>query len=341
MSNHGHKTVTSIDVAKRAGVSQSTVSRAFSCSGKLSPKTREAVIQAANELGYRPNAIARSLVSNQTKFIGIVKSATDNSMFSELLTFMVERLQKTEYQVIYYEVGHGQSIDDILSRVLQYRVEGIILLYANLSSEITRVCRNMGIPVLQMLRYSTNAQANVVSPANHAGAALAVEHLLEKGYRSFAYITGELNASSNMERQLGFLSRLAELGYNDPVVLQGDYTYESGCRAFPLLMEHSPKLPCGVLCANDLIAMGVIDTARAMNIRIPEDIGVMGFDNIFMSNWPAYQLTSLQNPTEELADRGIQLLIDKIQNNDFTPDILQLNFKLVERRSTQLTGSPK
>ena len=101
------------------------------------------------------------------------------------------------------------------------------------------------------------------------------------------------------------------------------------------------KLPCGVLCANDLIAMGVIDTARSMGIRIPEDIGVMGFDNIFMSNWPAYQLTSLQNPTEELAERGVRLLIDKIQNNDFTPDILQLNFKLVERRSTQLTGAPK
>lgn len=335
-TKESRKAVTSVDVARYVGVSQSTVSRAFSSSNKLSPETRERIMNAARELGYRPNAIARSLVSSNSKFIGIVKSSTTNPMFSELLSALMERLQQSEFNVIYYEVKKGQSIDDIISRILQFRVAGIILLYATLSSEITKVCQGMRIPVLQMLRYSNRARANFVAPANESGAALAVEHLYQKGYRNFAYITGEINSSSNLERQSGFLSKVAELGHEDSVVLQGDYTYESGCAAMKELVTRV-KLPCGVLCGNDIMALGLIDEAKSMNIRIPEDIGVIGFDNIFMGAWPVYQLTTLDQSTDELVQCGIDLLLKKIQNNDLTPEVHQFSFKLIERKSTQLT----
>lgn len=330
------KPVTSTDVARLAGVSQSTVSRAFTASNKLSEATKERVFKAARELGYYPNAFARNLVSSHSNFIGIVKSTTTNPMFSELLTLLMERIQKSEYHVIYFEVGKGETVDDILPRILEFRVMGVILLYASLSSEITKVLRDLGIPVLQMQRYSTRAQANVVSPSNQSGAAMAVDHLWGKGYRNLAYITGEINSSSNLERQSGFLSRVTELGLIDPIVLQGDYTYESGCAAFRQLAEQAQR-PCGVVCANDMMAMGVIDTARSMGFRVPQDFGVIGFDNNFMSNWPVYQLTSLEQPAEDLAQCGIDLLFKKIKKNDLTPESHQFDFHLVERQSTNLT----
>lgn len=336
-SNGKSKTVTSKDVAALAGVSQSTVSRAFSDESKLTFETRRRVLEAAEELGYRPNAIARGLISSKTGFIGVVKGPTYNPMFGDLLTSVTEQIQKTNHQIIYYEAGPNKTIDDILPRILQYRVEGIILLYANLSSQLTQTCQDMGIPVLQMLRYSTNVQANVVLPDNHQGAMLAADHLLQKGYKRFAYVTGELNSSSNMERQLGFITRLAENGVDKPTVILGDYTYESGFEAGKKLMRDVDG-PLGILCANDLMGLGVIDAAKELKVRIPEDVGVIGFDNNFMSHWPVYQLTSLAQPIDDMARRGIEVLQENIQDPGRRTSVERYEFQLVERGSTDRKG---
>ncbi len=327
------KTITSRDVARLAGVSQSAVSRAFSPNSPLSDKTRAHILQVARELGYKPNAIARSLVSSQTRFIGIVKGATNNPMFSELLTAITEEIQKTNYQVLYYESGPDQTLDDILERIFQYRVEGVILLYANLSSRITHNCRELGIPVLQMQRYSTNAQANVVLPDNERGVAMAVDLFIRKGYRSFAYVAGEMNSSSNLERQMGFLNHLRDCGVNDPIVVQGDYSYDSGYRALQQIAARA-SYPCGILCANDLMGLGIIDAAKASSLRIPQDIGVIGFDDNFMSSWPVYQLTSLKQPTVEMAKKGVEVLFQSITDRTLQPTMYRYDFELIERNST-------
>lgn len=327
------KNVTSIDVARYAGVSQSSVSRAFSPTSRLSDKTRQRILAAARDLGYRPNAIARSLASSQTKSIGVVKGPTHNPMFSELLSAIAKEIQKTNYHIIYYESNEIQTLDSILPKILQYRVEGLILLYTNLSSEITKSCEEMNIPVLQMLRYSTNSKANIVLPSNENGAAMAADLFIEKGYRSFAYVTGEMNSSSNMERQLGFLARLREHGFENPTIVQGDYSYKSGYAALSKIVSQA-SLPCGILCANDLMGLGTIDAAKQLKLDIPQDIGVIGFDNNFMSEWPNYQLTSLQQPTVEMAKKGVELLFKSIDVPETPSQVHRYNFALIQRKST-------
>lgn len=293
-------------------------------------------MDAAKELGYRPNAIARSLVSKQTNLIGVIKGPNYNPMFSELLSALAMSIQKRGRQIVYYEIGNEFNVSNILRRMMQYRVDGLVLMYAHLSSELTQEAQKLGIPVLQMMRYSTDSHANVVLPNNHNGALLAAKHLIAQGYRSFAYISGEMGSSSNVERQLGFIHALSE--YNQvPAVLQGDYTYDSGYNAFKKLAE-TAKLPCGILCANDVMALGVLDAAKDLKINVPQDIGVVGFDDIPMSKWGSYQLTTLRQPMEHIAESAIQLLLENIENHEKSPETLHYDFELIVRHSSSRTS---
>lgn len=327
------KVITSRDVAEAAGVSQSTVSRAFTDQSKLSLKTRKRVLSVAKELGYHPNALARSLISARSGLIGIVKSQHQNVMFTELLSEITEQLQNTDYQVVYYEINEHQTIDEIVARILQYRMDGIILLDATLSNKITDSCQQMGIPVLQMQRYTTNVKTNLVLPDNRVGTAMIVDHLIDEGYEHFAYISGNLTSSSNMDRQAGFIYRLEERGYSLPVIAPGDFTYKSGYAAMKQLVSMI-QTPCGVLCANDQMALGAIDAARETGLSIPEDVGIVGYDDNFMASWPPYQLTSLRQPIEEMARRGVEILLKNIEDPTLEPVTVTYPFEIIKRRST-------
>ena len=327
------KVVTSRDVAEAAGVSQSTVSRAFSDQSKLSIKTRAHVLSVAKELGYHPNALARSLISARSGLIGIVKSPHQNVMFTELLSEITAQLQNTDYQVVYYEINPRQTIDEIVARILQYRMDGIILLDATLSNKITDSCHQMGIPVLQMQRYTTNVKTNLVLPDNREGTAMIVDHLIDEGYKHFAYISGNLTSSSNMDRQAGFIYRLEEKGFSLPVIAPGDYTYESGYRAMKQILPML-QTPCGVLCANDQMALGAIDAIRETDLSIPEDVGVVGYDDNFMAAWPPYQLTSLRQPIVEMARRGVEILLGNIEDPTLEPVTVTYPFEIIRRKST-------
>ena len=326
------KAITSQDVAAYLGISQSTVSRAFEPTSRISEKTRARVMKAAKELGYRPNAIARSLVSQQTNLIGVIKGPNFNPMFSELLTETARAIQEQNRQMVYYEAGDSEDTGHILSKLLQYRVDGLILMYASLSSDLTREARKIGIPVLQMMRYTADSLASVVLPNNHNGAIQAIRHLRENGYQNFAYVSGEAGSSSNVERQLGFIHALGEHG-QEPVISQGNYTYESGYKALYELKDKI-QLPCGILCANDVMALGVLDAAKELKIRVPEEIGVVGFDDIPMSQWKSYQLTTLRQPMKQLAESAVQMLVNRIEQPETAIERVQFDFELVIRRSS-------
>lgn len=330
----GGKHVTSVDVAKLAEVSQATVSRVFSASKNLSQKTRRKVLAAARELGYQPNAIARSLVSSRSNLIGIVKGYTQNPLFSLILTEFTHRIQDMGKQVLYFEAKRRQDIDDVMWNVLKYQVEGIILLYTALSSALTASCRQRDIPVLQMLRYSPGSNANIFVSDNHRAAGEAVSHLAERGFRKFVYIAGETNSSTNMERYAGMVCRLKEMGYSAPLVAEGDFTYDSGRKAMRKIAGKA-KAPLGVFCATDMLALGVIDTARHdLKWRIPEDVGVVGFDDIYLANWPEYSLTTMRQPVAEMVRDGLKTLCLNIEDKSRRPVIRKYPCVLIKRGST-------
>lgn len=326
---------TSKDVAMLAGVSQATVSRAFSNSANLAPETRMRVMEAANTLNYKPNALARSLVSTHSNIIGIVKGYSQNTVFAEMLSEVVYGLQRADKRVIYFEAEKNDSIDSLTDKIMQYQIEGLILMYANLTSDLTLSCRQRDIPVLQMHRYSKALRANAVLPDNARAAAEAATLFVERGFRNFVYMGGEINSSSNMERQLGFLKRLEHFGFNNPIVRNGLYTYESGRDTMRALATKLP-LPCAILCGNDLMAFGAIDVLKyELGLRVGEDVALIGFDNSFIGEWPSYSLSSFAQPIAEMAQDGLTLLFANINDHSMAPVERRYPLVLIERGTTK------
>ena len=331
----GNKIATSKDVALLAGVSQATVSRAFSNSVNLAPETRDKVMSAAKMLHYQPNAFARGLVMSQSNVIAIVKGYTQNAMFSEMFSEMVYNLQRADKRVIYFETEKGQPIDELSSKILRYQIEGLILMYADLTSELTVNCQQRDIPVVQLHRYSTAIKTNAVLPDNYAAAETAAALFIRNGFSNFVYLGGESNSSSNMERQLGFSKYLVESGFSVPQTWNGAYTYESGAEAMRALVPKK-QFPCAILCANDLMAFGAIDTLRfEYGLRIGEDVSLIGFDNLATGEWPSYSLTTFAQPTSQMAKDAIELLFARIDDKTMAPVEKRYPLTLIERGTTK------
>ena len=227
------KRVTSHEVAQQAGVSQSTVSRVFSRDIRLSKTTSERVLQVASALGYKPNAIARSLSTQRTKIIGVVASYMTNPFFPVVLEAFTQRLHELGWRVLLFTAGKSNDVDELLPDVLAYQVDGLIIVTATLSSRMTREVLQRGIPVVLFNRYAPGSGASAVSCANYEGGQLVADELFKSGHRHFAYIAGRPDTSTNVDRQKGFLERLAELGVSDCVIESGDFTYEAGFTAAP------------------------------------------------------------------------------------------------------------
>ncbi|MDR1534308.1 MAG: LacI family DNA-binding transcriptional regulator [Planctomycetota bacterium] len=330
--------VTSIDVARLAGVSQATVSRVFSANGNFSGKAAKKVLGAARTLGYRPNAIARSLVSSKSGLIGIVKGYSENPIFQEALTRFTYLIQDAGKQVLYFESRRHEDIDEVMGNVLQYQVEGIILLYAAMSSALTLSCQQRNIPVLQMLRHSSGCRANIFVSDNHKAAGEVAGHLIDRGYRHFIYVSGELNSSINAERHAGIVDKLGETGCPPPMTVEGDFTYDSGRKAVRKIVKKS-LLPCGVICASDMMALGALDGLRHdLGLRTPRDAGVAGFDDVSMASWPSYSLTSVRLPISEMVRDALEALCLNIEDKAREPVVRKYAGILVKRRSTARKG---
>ena len=325
---------TSKDVALLAGVSQSTVSRAFSKNGRLHYETRKKVMDAAKILNYQPNAFAQGLVSSSSSFIGIIKGYNRNPAFSEMLSELVYLIQDSDRHVLYFEAPKDQPIDNLMSKVLQYQVQGVVLLYANLSSEITYACETLDTPVVQIFRRSAAGRTNLVAPDNYLAATEAVEFFVEKGFCNFAYVAGEVDSSSNMERQFGFSRKVNQLGFQEPLLVNGDYTYESGKAAMYKLAQKAKK-PCGILFANDMMALGAIDVMKhELGLGVGKDYAIIGFDNSFMGEWPSYSLTSFKQPIHEMAKDALDILFENIHDRNMATVERKYKMELIKRNST-------
>ena len=302
-----------IDVAKLAGVSQAAVSRVFTPGASVSEDTRNKVMLAAKQLRYRPNVIARSLVSNSTNIIALVVKRFTNPFYAHMIQDFTRALQEQGYWTLVFNIAENEELDDALPTALQYRVDGVIITSATLSSKLAEECARSGTPVVLFNRYVDDGHTHVVSCDNIAGGRLVADALVDAGHKRFAFVAGEESSSTNRDRENGFASRLKERGceltYRESA---NEYSYEMGFAAAKRLLERG-ECPDAVFCANDLIAMGVMDFARhELNIRIPEDLSVVGFDDIPSAAWLSYDLTTVRQPFGELVEGTIKVLMDAI-----------------------------
>ncbi len=323
--------VTSVDVARLAQVSQSAVSRSFTPGASVSQATRARVLDAALKLGYRPNAHARSLITGRSRIIGLVLSYLENLFYPMALQRLAERLQRDGYHVLLF-VNQNPNADELVTEILQYHVDGIVLAATTLSSALARNCADADIPVVLFNRVMADGGArstqsvSSVRGDNVAGGRAVAEFLVAGGHRRIAYIAGNEESSTNLERERGFREGLAAAGLHIWARASGDYDFVRARQAALTLFAPPPQpshpahpaqqlqRPDAVFVASDHMAFAVMDALRFdLGLRVPQDVSVVGFDNVPQADWGAYRLTTFEQPLEPMIEATVGLLQERLR----------------------------
>jgi DNA-binding LacI/PurR family transcriptional regulator len=321
---------TIIDVARRAGVSKSLVSRVLRGASRVSPGRAEAVMAAAAELGYRPNAVARSLVQRRSFTVGVVVSDLHNLFFAEILDGIGALASRCGYRAL---IATGQrdpsSEAAALEMLLQLRTDGLILAGAVVSAEVVRAA-SRSVPVALVTSAIRVSGVDTVGTDDVRGARLAVEHLAGLGHRRIGLIDGGRGAGA-AERRRGYEEAMRGLGLEQQVrVAAGDFTEEGGYRGARQLLEGGQR-PTAICAGNDLAAVGALNAIEEAGLQVPADVSVVGYDNTALAALRHVSLTTVHQPRREIGEQAMALLLRRIERPRSRATRLLLKPSLVVR----------
>jgi DNA-binding LacI/PurR family transcriptional regulator len=326
---------TSGEVASLAGVSQSAVSRVFTPGASVSAKTREKVLKAAAELGYRPNAIARAMISGKSRLIAMLVAYLDNQFYPIVLENLSRKLQLHGYHVLLFMTEPGRQ-DEVVERIMQYQVEGIVMASATLSSSLARECATTGVPVVLFNRYVASSPASSVTSDNAQGGRLVGNFLVNGGHRRIAFIAGAEDSSTNRDREIGFHEALAERGAKPFDRAVGGYSFAGAADAARLLFSKLER-PDAIFVANDHMAFSVMDVLRSeLGLRIPEDVSIVGYDDVPESSWKGYGLTTVSQSRDAMIDATVDILLQQIEQSEVKTQTVVIPGSLVIRSSARI-----
>ncbi|PTF11218.1 LacI family transcriptional regulator [Staphylococcus equorum] len=301
------KNVSAELVAKKANVSQSTVSRVFTPGKSVSEETKQKVLKVANELNYKPNALARGLITNKSKLIGLAMKNKQNPFYHEVLALFTQKLKQFGYSVLFVYTENEEIQQEEINQFLEYNVEAIIITDAVLSSYLVKKLKSSNIPVMLFNRYDETLNCNSVSSDNIFAARSVAEYFYNQGYKQNLYVSGQHNTSTNRDRLHGFRQYFSERK-QDIDVIEGDFTFETAYKSTLKYLKDGNR-PRGIFGANDITALGVLEAVKKMNIEVPNEIEVIGFDDIRMASWPNHQLSTWSQPLNEMIDETIEILL--------------------------------
>ena len=300
---------TSVDVARLAGVSQSTVSRAFTPGASIAADRRARVAAAAEALGYSPNAFARGMIARKSRIVGVVMGDVTNPLYAAVLASFAGRLRQAGLRVLFASPEGAEDADEAVREILEYSPDGMVLSQVMPSDAAIRRCIAAGTRVVLLNRHAGRADASSVRCDDAGGGRMAADLILDAGHRNPALIGGIASTWSSAARGEGFLERLRERGCAPPPVEVGGYTYQGGHDAALLLLRRRSP-PDAIFCANDMMALGAMDAARrVLGLEVPRDVSVVGFDGIPAAAWASYDLTTLHQPVEEIVNRTMTTLL--------------------------------
>lgn len=326
--------VTSAEVAAHAQVSRSAVSRAFTPGASVSDETRERVLVAARELGYRPNAIARSLISGRSRMIGLLAAYLDNQFYPIVIERLARALQDKGYHTLLF-IGEAGDQDRQLEQLLAYQVDAVVMASATLSSALAHECHRADIPVVLFNRTVADSPASSVTSDNADGGRQIADLLIDGGHQRIAYIAGDEDSSTNREREHGFCQRLHERGMALHARATGGYVAERAVAATRELMGQA-SAPDAIFVANDHMAFAVMDTLRGeLGLSVPEDVSVASFDGVPQAAWGAYDLTTAAQPVDALVAATVDALFAKLEGGGTQPVVHQVPIELQVRSSTR------
>jgi DNA-binding LacI/PurR family transcriptional regulator len=309
---------TILDVAHKANVSKSLVSMVIRGEGGVSPKNREAVLRAIEELNYRPNVIARSLVERRTRMLGVMISDLRNPFFGDVVSGIQVRAEELGYRVLFNTGDRVPNLEEAaIESLLELRVDGLILAAPQVDDEIIeRACRVL--PVVVLNRDTSATCSDSVTNDNIAGASLAVEHLAALGHTRIAHIDGGNGAGASVRRE-GYLLAMQRLGLGDNILtVEGAFTENGGYRGGRELLKSSP-LPTAIFAANDISAIGALRALEEAGLHTPTDVSVVGYDNTSLAALHQISLTSVQQFGADNGRLGVECLIERIEGKRSTP----------------------
>ena len=328
--------VTSLDVAEKAGVSRSAVSRVFTPGASVSKGTADKVRKAAAALGYRPNVLARSLNTGRSRIIGLVVAYLENQFYPEAIERLSKALQAKGYHVLVFMASNDHdATQSVIDELLDYQVDAIIAASVGLSNDLTRRCEGLGIPILLFNRHQYDDKLTAVTSDNVAGGRRLAEFLVAGGHQRIAHIAGWEGASTQIDREAGFMAGLQAAGLSLYARESGNFNFEQAKEAARRMFSGAQK-PDAVFVANDHMAFAVMDVLRyELALRVPQDVSVVGYDDVALSSWPSYDLTTVRQPANRMVTAATQAVMSRLEGTDLEPRHIVLDGPLMIRGSAR------
>ena len=325
------------DVAKRAGVSTTTVSHVINKTRFVAEETRNAVWQAIQELHYSPSAVARSLKVNHTKTLGLLATSSEAPYFAEIIEAVEHHCFERGYTLILGNAHNDlQKQRAYLSMMAQKRVDGLLVMCSEYPDDLLKMLEeNRNIPMVVMDWGESRADfTDTVLDNAFQGGYLAGRYLIERGHRDIGAIPGQLERNTGGGRHAGFLKALQEAGIavRSEWIVQGDFEPESGYQAMQQILQQKQR-PTAIFCGGDIMAMGAICAADEMGLRVPQDISVIGYDNVRNARYFTPALTTVHQPKAQLGEKALEMLLDRITSKREESKTIEVHPTLIERRS--------
>jgi len=336
----GSSRVTASDVARAAGVSQPTVSRVFTRSTGVDPVKAQRVRAVARELGYIPNSIARSLNSGQSHRIGIVLAHLKNAFFSEALQHLSKALNARGYSVtVYFAANSAEEVSAIVDDLLADRMDGIVLASTSMSNTLVSKVRSSGIPCVLFNRGQSDPEAAMVTASNHEGARQATQFLIDAGHSRIAHLAGWRQALNGVERRDGFMAAMKSAGLEPLACVDCHFRRNVAMEETRALFER-PVTPDAIFVANDHMAFGVLEVLREeLGLRVPEDVSVIGYDDVPMAAWRTFDLTTVRQPLNRMIEATTTLLLSEIGAPGQNPEKVEIPGELIVRGTARLPAT--
>lgn len=306
-------------IAKKANVSIATVSRALNDDVRVTDETKAKVLRISNELNYKPNLVARNFVKRTSYAIGLILPDISDEFFTDIIRGVDEITYKNGYYTMVASSHKHRTLADSITTFSQTGlVGGVILLMSTMTDDLINILNHTTIPVVIIGGGKQKHDFDTVSIDNYQGAFNATEYLIKKKkFKKIAHITGPAENYDAFLRKKGFTDACKKNGIsiNKSFIIDGNYTIDSGYHAF-IQLYGLPEKPEAIFAANDMMALGCYDAANYFNVKIPDDIGLVGFDDIFMSKYINPSLTTVRVQIEEVGKVAAKLLIERLNNSN-------------------------
>lgn len=323
------------DIARIAGVSLSTVSHVVNSSRFVSPEITERVQKVIKELNYKPSLVARSLKMKETNTLGMLVTASNNPFFAEVVRHVEKYCERHHYHLILVNTdGNSESLKKHIERLLLKQVDGLLLMCAEPQDFDPEIMAGIKLPMVVIDWWQQPLNADIIHENSELGGYLATKALIDAGYSEIAIITGELSKPLTVNRLAGYKRALSD--HNLPIhpewIVESHFHYDGGIEATAKLLA-LPNRPQAIFAMSDSIAIGAYQAIWKAGLRIPQDIAVIGYDNIELAQFLAPPLSTIHQPKARLAKNAIQKLIARIKDPNKEIEVIQLSPELVKRAS--------